>query len=177
MKIENLNNEPVEELTPAVDKKKRNNLRTNSRIVAMMVLFNQDINKRVDEKLNEKADHYQSVLDMVYDNTESNREEDLKNSEKSEYDHEMVEKLVNGVNEHLADIDYHLSVAIEKYTLDRLSFVDRSLLRIGAYEILYTDTFKGIVINDIVNISKIYSEVEGYKTSKFNNAILDKINK
>ena len=151
------------------------NIRSNSRIVAMMILYNQDICKKFTGNSELSFDNFESLLDLIDSNSESNRVDD--NNEKPAYNKDFVYQLVNGVNEKLDDIDYELSVAIEKYTLDRLSYVDRNLLRIGAYEILYTDTPKNIVINEIINISKEYSELDDFKTSKFNNAILDKLNK
>ena len=151
------------------------NIRSNSRIVAMMILYNQDICKKFTGNSELSFDNFESLLDLIDSNSESSRVDD--NNEKPAYNKDFVYQLVNGVNEKLDDIDYELSVAIEKYTLDRLSYVDRNLLRIGAYEILYTDTPKNIVINEIINISKEYSELDDFKTSKFNNAILDKLNK
>ncbi len=151
------------------------NIRSNSRIVAMMILYNQDICKKFTGNSEFSFDNFESLLDLIDSNSESSRVDD--NNEKPAYNKDFVYQLVNGVNEKLDDIDYELSVAIEKYTLDRLSYVDRNLLRIGAYEILYTDTPKNIVINEIINISKEYSELDDFKTSKFNNAILDKLNK
>ena len=151
------------------------NIRSNSRIVAMMILYNQDICKKFTGNSELSFDNFESLLDLIDSNSESSRVDD--NKEKPAYNKDFVYQLVSGVNENLDDIDYELSVAIEKYTLDRLSYVDRNLLRIGAYEILYTDTPKSIAINEIINISKEYSELDDFKTSKFNNAILDKLNK
>ena len=151
------------------------NIRSNSRIVAMMILYNQDICKKFTGNGELSFDNFESLLDLIDSNSESSRVDD--NNEKPAYNKDFVYQLVSGVNENLDDIDYELSVAIEKYTLDRLSYVDRNLLRIGAYEILYSDTPKSIVINEIINISKEYSELDDFKTSKFNNAILDKLNK
>ena len=39
----------------------------------------------------------------------------------------------------------------------------------------YTDTPKNVIINEIVNLSHEYSEVKGFESSKFNNALLEKI--
>ena len=44
-------------------------------------------------------------------------------------------------------------------------------------EMLYTKTPHNIVINEIVNLSKEYSQTDDHKTSKFNNAVLDNISK
>ena len=153
------------------------NIRSNSRIVAMMILYNQDICKKFTGNGELLFDNFEALLALIDTNTESSKVDNLDESTKPAYNKEFVYSLVDGVNKNLDDIDYELSVAIEKYTLDRLSYVDRNLLRIGAYEILYTDTPKNIVINEIINISKEYSELEDYKTSKFNNAVLDKLNK
>lgn len=153
------------------------NIRSNSRIVAMMVLYNQDICKKFTGNGEMSLSNFDSLLDLIDTNTESSNSKVSEENDKPAYNKDFVYQLVNGVNVKLDDIDYELSVAIEKYTLDRLSYVDRNLLRIGAYEILYTDTPKNIVINEIINISKEYSELDDFKTSKFNNAILDKLNK
>ena len=75
------------------------------------------------------------------------------------------------------ELDFMISMNLKNYTLDRLSVVDRSLLELGAYELLFTTTPTNIVINEIVEISKEYSELDDYKSSKFNNAVLDAIAK
>lgn len=49
------------------------------------------------------------------------------------------EVLVRGVTEHLADIDELLGRYAEGWTLDRMPAVDRTALRIGAFELLYVD--------------------------------------
>ena len=129
--------------------------RTLSRIIAMQVIYNYNMTKNLD---------FNGIIDIVNDET-------------NEYDLNYLMKLVNGVIDNQAQIDFMISINLKKYTLDRLSVVDRSLLEIGAYELLFTNTPKNIVINEIVEISKEYSELDDYKTSKFNNAVLDAIAK
>ena len=129
--------------------------RTLSRIIAMQVIYNYNMTKNLD---------FNGIIDIVNDET-------------NEYDLNYLMKLVNGVIDNQAQIDFMISINLKKYTLDRLSVVDRSLLEIGTYELLFTDTPKNIVINEIVEISKEYSELDDYKTSKFNNAVLDAIAK
>lgn len=94
-----------------------------------------------------------------------------------EYDYIFAASLYRGVIDNIARIDRLIALCLEKYPLDRLSYVDRSLLRIGTYEMLYTKTPHNIIINEIVNLSKEYSQTEEHKTSKFNNAVLDAISK
>jgi N utilization substance protein B len=50
-----------------------------------------------------------------------------------------TETLVRGVTEHRARIDELLSTYSHGWTLDRMPAVDRTALRIGAYELLYVD--------------------------------------
>lgn len=130
--------------------------RTISRIIAMEIIYNYNINKQLD---------YLGIMDII--NNENNEE----------YDENYLKKLVTGVVDNQKELDFNISLNLKNYTLDRLSIVDRSLLEIGTYELLYTDTPKEIIINEIVEISKEYSEIDDYKTSKFNNAVLDSIAK
>ena len=129
--------------------------RTLSRIIAMQVIYNYNMTKTLD---------FNGIIDIVNDET-------------CEYDLEYLKELVNGVIDNQSQIDFMISINLKKYTLDRLSVVDRSLIEIGTYELLFTNTPKNIVINEIVEISKEYSELDDYKTSKFNNAVLDAIAK
>ena len=142
--------------------------RTNSRIIAMMVLYNYDMNKNLDlENLSElivNENYYEKIKDEVI-------KEDV------DYDKEYLEMLVKGTIEKLDYLDYVISLSTENYTLEALSFVDRSILRIGSYEMIYLKTPKEVVINEMINISKVYSEIQGFNASKFDNAILDKIAK
>lgn len=130
--------------------------RTISRIIAMQIIYNYNFNKTLD---------YTGVLDII------------NSDEKVDYDEVYLNQLVNGVIDKQKEIDFLISMNLQKYTLDRLSGVDRSLLEIGTYELLFTTTPKNIIINEIVEISKEYSEIDDYKTSKFNNAVLDAIAK
>jgi N utilization substance protein B len=129
--------------------------RTCSRIIAMQIIYNYNINKVLD---------FMGIVDIV-------------DEEEVEYDVNYLKQIVNGVVDNQSQIDFMISMNLKNYTLDRLSVVDRSLLEIGTYELLFTSTPTNIVINEIVEISKEYSEVDDYKTSKFNNAVLDSIAK
>ena len=69
------------------------------------------------------------------------------------------------------------AINLENYPLDRLSYVDRTLIRIGVYEMMFTKTPHKVIINEIVNLSKEYSQTDDFLSSKFNNSVLDKISK
>ena len=93
------------------------------------------------------------------------------------YDENFAKMLYEGVTNNIEKIDRIIAINLENYPLDRLSYIDRNILRIGTYELLYTKTPKQVIINEMVNLSKEYSETADYKTSKFNNSVLDKIAK
>ena len=93
------------------------------------------------------------------------------------YDENFAKMLYEGVTNNIEKIDRIIAINLENYPLDRLSYIDRNILRIGTYELLYTETPKQVIINEMVNLSKEYSETADYKTSKFNNSVLDKIAK
>lgn len=136
--------------------------RTNSRILAMMILYNYDINKDID--INQQIDYI-----VENNNLELNENNQL------DYDKEFLNKLINGVINKIDYLDYIISLVIEGYTIETLSAIDRAILRCATYEIIYIKTPKEVVINEFVNVAKAYSEIEGFKASKFDNAVLDKI--
>ena len=75
------------------------------------------------------------------------------------------------VKENLKDIDKTIAICLKNYTLDRLSYVDRNLIRIATYELKYNKTPKAVVLNEIVELSHEYSEIKGFDTthSSFHN--------
>ena len=139
--------------------------KTNSRIIAMMLLYIYDINKELD---------VDKSVQMILENNNLNLKDD-EAQEEVEYDKEFLDKLIDGVIIKKDYLDYIISLVIEGYTLDTLSFVDRNILRMATYELIYMHTPKQIVINEAVNVAKVYSEIEGFKAGNFDNAVLDKI--
>lgn len=93
------------------------------------------------------------------------------------FDNDFLMELYNGILNNLDEIDHIISRYLKKYTIDRLNLVDKNLIRIGVYELKYLNTPKPIVINEIVEISKEYSEIDNYESAKFNNSLLDAIAK
>ena len=139
--------------------------KTNSRIIAMMLLYIFDLTKELD---------FDKSVEMILENNDLNLKEDEK-SDVIEYDKDFLKELIDGVIIKKDYLDYIISLVIEGYTLDTLSFVDRNILRMGTYELIYMHTPKQIVINEAVNVAKVYSEIEGFKAGNFDNAVLDKI--
>jgi N utilization substance protein B len=73
------------------------------------------------------------------------------------YTHELVE----GVVAHQLDIDAQLATYAIGWSLDRMPSVDRNVLRIGAFEVLYSDTVPGpVAVNEAVELAKEFSTDE-----------------
>jgi N utilization substance protein B len=75
----------------------------------------------------------------------------------------------------LADIDGHLRGLSANWDLTRMAAIDRNILRLATYEIVYDSEIpKSVAINEAIEIVKRYSTDE---SSKFVNGILDKLEK
>ena len=70
----------------------------------------------------------------------------------------------------LEEIDNIISNNLKDWKLERLSKMDRQILRISAYEILYSDIPYKVSINEAVELSKKYSEKD--ESYKFINGVL-----
>lgn len=77
----------------------------------------------------------------------------------------------------LDELDDIISNTLFNYTIDRLSYVDRAIIRLATYELKETNTASAIIINEAVNLSKKYSDLDDEKQHKFNNSVIDNINK
>ena len=75
----------------------------------------------------------------------------------------------------LIKIDKVISDNLDKYTIDRLNYVDRAIIRLATYEMMYTDLAKTIIINEAIEITKEYTNLDDGMQAKFNNKLLDKI--
>lgn len=82
-------------------------------------------------------------------------------------------QLVEGVAAHLEELDALIVRYSEHWRLERMAAVDRNLLRLAAYELLYEPKIPPkVVINEAVELAKLYgTEVSG----AFVNGILDRI--
>ena len=68
---------------------------------------------------------------------------------------EYAAELVRGVEAHRDRIDELLATYAEGWTLDRMQAVDRNILRIGAYELLWADDVPdGVAISEAVELAK-----------------------
>lgn len=81
--------------------------------------------------------------------------------------------LVVGTIEHLETIDQLLASRAEHWRIERMATVDRNILRLAVYELLYeTETPKVVIINEAIEIARRYST---YEATQFINGLLDAI--
>jgi len=126
-----------------------------SRIVAMQTLF--ECTLRRDRDLRKTLEYNQNVF------------------AKKVKDTAFLRKLVFGVIENRKEIDTKINQYAPEWPIEKLPMVERVILEIGLYEFLYMqDTPRAVVINEAVEISKIYGDEN---SNKFINGVLSTANK
>lgn len=84
-------------------------------------------------------------------------------------DPEYAAQLVEGTIRNLAAVDRAILAQLRGWTMQQMPAVDRALLRLGTFELLYTPSPPGAVVDEAVSLAKIYSTAD---SGKFVNAIL-----
>ena len=110
----------------------------------------------------------QSSADALENFWQSKLEEEIEEEVK-----QFSTELVKGVIDNLAAIDEKITQFATNWQLDRMAFVDRNILRLGVFELIFRpDIPPKVTINEAVELAKKFSGVEA---GKFVNGILDKI--
>ncbi len=92
--------------------------------------------------------------------------------EVSVIDNEFVKDIVYGVITYKEDIDKLANKYLEGWSISRLGNTDKAILRMGIFELLYTDTPDIVAINEAIELAKLYSDDS---VRKMINGVLDKI--
>ncbi|MFR1316543.1 MAG: transcription antitermination factor NusB [Clostridium perfringens] len=114
----------------------------------MKLLYQMDIN----------SDYSDESVDFYFENNSFEDDE-------IEFIRENISKMIEKSDE----IDNIIKSNLEGWSLDRISNIDRQILRIAVYELYFTSTASNIVINEAVEIAREYSSNEA---PKFINGIL-----
>jgi N utilization substance protein B len=86
-----------------------------------------------------------------------------------------IRRILGLVDEHRAELDRALRAALDNWRLDRLSAMDRAVLRIGATEILYVDEVPPkVAIQEAIHLAEAYG---GDESPAFVNGVLDALYK
>ena len=85
---------------------------------------------------------------------------------------EFAWSLFSGVLEWRAQIDRHIEETAANWELSRMAPTDRNILRLGAFELLHTETPHRVVIDEAIEMAKKFGSVQ---SSQFVNGILDRL--
>ncbi|HND54657.1 MAG TPA: transcription antitermination factor NusB [Pirellulaceae bacterium] len=83
----------------------------------------------------------------------------------------FAQQLLAGVRKNRTAIDDRLRKQAANWSVERMAVVDRNILRLGAYEILFSDTPPKVAINEAIELAKRYGSAQ---SSQFVNGILDR---
>lgn len=127
-------------------------VRRRAREIALQVLYQRELN----------CVELQEALDLFRNNFEV-----LKGAM------DFSERLVKGVEQHREDLDRIIERYASHWKVDRMTRVDRSILRIATYELLYCDDIPTkVAINEAIDIGKKYGSED---SGAFINGVLDKV--
>ena len=127
--------------------------RREGREAAVQFLFQDDLNKS--DALPEALDHFWSL-----------RESSLRTRQ-------FAAELIQGVLDNRAAIDEHIKRVTANYELHRIAPVDRNILRVAIFEMLYSSEVPPVVcINEAIEIAKRFGSEE---SGRFVNGILDRL--
>ena len=135
--------------------------RRRGRETALQILFILDLEKHLKDFTEEELE---SVLMSHLDYLKV-----------SDFTRDLAYLLVHGVYSKLDEVDTFIDSAAENWTLDRLSTIDRNLLRMAIYELCYLQDipFKA-TINEAIEIAKRFGSDQ---SSKFVNGVLDRVHR
>jgi N utilization substance protein B len=85
---------------------------------------------------------------------------------------DLARSLVEGVDRERAGLDREISRVAENWDIDRMAAIDRNVLRLASYELIFTDTPPAVVLNEAVELAKTFSTEH---SGAFVNGILDRI--
>ena len=125
--------------------------RSRAREVALQALFQEDLNPQ------DSLPALESFLEARL------QSEDLR---------EFCRLLVLGVKRNQSELDNILDSKADNWSLSRMATTDRNILRLGAFEIRYSDTPDRVAIDEAVELAKRYGTAQ---SSQFVNGILDKL--
>ena len=91
-----------------------------------------------------------------------------------DYDEE-VNFTIKKVQENYERLDAILEKNLSGWTIDRLNYVDLAIIRYATYEMIESDTPMRIIINEALEITKKYSNLDDDQEKKFNNRVLQNI--
>ena|SRR5208282_4302501 len=162
--------------------------RTFAREIAFQVLYREDLNPNqpgavtvYGDELLDQGRQTRELMEFVRHLAELRDQEDAYQGDEGElYSQwlrtpslvEFSRLLIQGVASNRAALDHKITAAAENWSVPRMAATDRNLLRLGVYEIHFTDTPVKVVIDEAVELAKRFG---GAQSAQFVNGILDKL--
>jgi N utilization substance protein B len=129
--------------------------RRRSRQRALQILFLWDARRQpVDDALN-------AYYDTLFSEEQPGRDP-------------FVSELVNGVIQHLKEVDERISRHAEHWRMERMPAVDRNILRMAVFEMTYGGTPAAVVIDEALELARKFSSEESVH---FVNGVLDAVHR
>ncbi len=126
--------------------------RSRGREVALQLLFQRDHNPKIER---------QALVIFVHGRI------------RDDATRQFCLKLFDGVIAHLPEIDAKLSAAAENWRLSRMSTVDRNVLRMGAFEILFDpETPPAVAFDEAIELARRFGTAD---SSAFVNGVMDRL--
>ncbi|HHQ47407.1 MAG TPA: transcription antitermination factor NusB [Acidobacteria bacterium] len=124
--------------------------RRRARELALQMLYQHEVTEEAPSVIREDFDDWQRAPEGVQ---------------------RFANELVDGVLEHLEEIDGRLSHQTANWRLDRLAAVDRNILRIAMFELLFRqETPPAVVIDEAIEVAKRFGAED---SGRFVNGVLD----
>ena len=114
------------------------------------------------------ADLCKLDLDRLIENYWS----EVGDKEADEKTREFSAELLHGTLRELSTIDDRIRTRAEHWRIERMATVNRNILRLAVYEFLFEDTPDTVVINEALELTRVFST---YEATQFINGILDAI--
>jgi N utilization substance protein B len=130
--------------------------RHQSRVLALQFLYQQDLQSNSERSVSEALDAF---WNLQVEGPPSARG--------------FAEELAQGVVEHLEEIDNRIKAYSENWDFRRIAVVDRNILRLAIYEMLFRPDIPPVVsINEAIELAKKFSTGD---SGRFVNGILDRV--
>lgn len=128
-------------------------LRSKGRSFALQYLYQMDIRKEESEEIS---------LVEFFDNIDAEKDSEV-----------FARKILEGVYKNKLKIDVVIADCLTNWDISRISIVDKNILRIATYELIYAmDVPAKVAVNEAIELGKSYGSKE---SGSFINGVLDKI--
>lgn len=113
---------------------------------------------------------YQCEAEKIFYFSKNHLNSFIKNFSVSEEIKDLLQIYCEGILNHLSELDEKITKCSKNWQIDRMPAMDRFVLRLATYELLQTKVPPKVVINEAIELGKLYGTEQ---SSKFINGILN----